>query len=135
MIQRVPALVGHDPPANRPAEQIQVADQIQHLVPHAFVGEAELIFDRPARRDDQQILRRQVLAQPAAAQLLRLLLEDKRAGRGELLDEIVLAQMKREHLPPDRRRRFEIVDDFQPVRRPRQGGDRRVLVGHLDRLA
>ena len=46
VVQLVAALVRDEPPADRPADEVQVADQVQHLVPHALVGEAERVVDR-----------------------------------------------------------------------------------------
>ncbi len=80
----VPALVRDDPAAQRPADQEQVADQVQHLVPGAFVGEAELIVDRPVGADDQQIFRRTDACPCRGPQLAGFVFKDKRPGRGDL---------------------------------------------------
>ena len=81
VVQLVPALVRDDPPADRPADEVQVADQVEHLVAGAFVGEAELLSIGPVGRDDQQLLGRQVLAQAAGAQLLGFVLRRRTCGR------------------------------------------------------
>ena len=53
VVKRVPALVRHDPPTERPAHEEQVADQIERLVAGAFVDEPELVLDRPGGRYHQ----------------------------------------------------------------------------------
>ena len=42
VVERVAALAGDDAAADRAADEKQIADQIEHLVADAFVGEAEL---------------------------------------------------------------------------------------------
>ena len=96
----MPALVRDDPAAQRPPDQIQIADDVQHLVPGTFVGEAKLIIDRARRRDHQHILRRQMLTRSPAPHLPRFMLERKRPRRGKLRDKIIIADMKREICRP-----------------------------------
>ena len=57
-----------------------------------------------------------------------------RAG-ASCCDEVVVAQAEAERLPADGGGGLEVVDDLQPVRRPGQGGERRVAEADLDRLA
>ena len=100
-------------------------------LPTAFVMKAKRIVDRPGRGDHQQVLRRQVLAKTAFAQLGGFVFEDERAGGGEFLQKIIAAQVEGKHLPPDRSAGFEIVDDLQLVGRPRQGRQRGIAELHL----
>src|SRR5687768_15981721 len=51
MIQLVPALVSDKSSANRPAAEVKVADQVQHLMARALVGKAEAVVDRPVAAD------------------------------------------------------------------------------------
>src|SRR5260370_30847756 len=76
-----------------------------------------------------------MLAEPAAAQLVNLLLEDEGARGGELVDEIILPEMEGKDLPPDGRRRLKIIDDLEAIFGPGQRGDRGIFIVYLDRLA
>ena len=134
VVQLVPALVRDEPPADRPADEVQVADQVEHLVPGALVGEAERVVDRAGRRDDQQFLGRQVLAQAAVAKLLASCSKTNVRAGASWLTKSSSPRRKRDRLPADRRAGFEVVDDFQVIGRPGQGGERRVAVRHLHRL-
>src|SRR5262245_14146768 len=116
----MPAFVGHEPAPDRTADQVQVADEIQNLVPGAFVGQSEAVFQRPFFADYQQVFWCQMLTESAAAQLLHFTLKDERSRRRELMRKIVIAEVKRDCLATDGLGRLEVVNDFQPVRRTRK---------------
>lgn len=48
VIQGMSALAGEDLPAEGPAGEIEIADQVENLVADAFVGVAELIATTPS---------------------------------------------------------------------------------------
>ena len=49
------AAIGHEMADQIAARQGQVANQIQSLVPHAFVPETQLVIDRPVAVENQQV--------------------------------------------------------------------------------
>src|SRR5438874_3710662 len=75
-----------------------------------------------------------MLAHPASLQFFRLMFEDERPRRGELVYEIILTDIEADRLPADRWAGFKVINHFQPVLWPRQGGEGRVAVAHLDWL-
>src|SRR5256885_1026080 len=84
------------------------------------------------------IARGQVLAEPARLHLVRFLLEDEGPRRGQLLDEIIVAQTapepETEGLPTDRRTGFKLIQHLQRIRRPRKRRQRRIAHGYLNGL-
>src|SRR5215204_5667597 len=103
MVELMPALARDEPPADRPAYEVQVADEVEHLVAHTFVGPVERVIQRTVRRDDQQFLRRQVLAHAARAEVIGLVLKGEGTRRRELSLKIIAAQGERVGLTTDRR--------------------------------
>src|SRR4051812_3723810 len=101
--------MSHNPSENRPAGQIQVADQIQYLVADALIDEAEFVVDWAFGRDNEKIARGQVMPQTAHPQLLGLVFEDKGPSWGDLFGKIFNAEVKREDLPAHRWGGFKVV--------------------------
>ena len=74
-------------PAQPRAERVEVADEVEHLVTHQLIGEAQLVFDRTLRSDDERVRRARPFPETAALQLLHLGLEDEGARRRDLATE------------------------------------------------
>src|SRR5258705_1008679 len=113
MIEVMAGSVCHDAAINGPPGQIQIANEIQNLVPDAFVCESELVVDWTFRRDDQQVTRGQVMPQAAHSQLLGFALEDECSRGRHLVLEVIHPKMKRKHLPADRWGGFKVVKNLQ----------------------
>ena len=67
-----------------PPRQRQVADQVQHLVPHILVGKAQWAILRPVRAQDDRVFRAGAANQAHVAQLLLVGLVAKGARRRNL---------------------------------------------------
>src|SRR6185437_5503636 len=76
-----------------------------------------------------------MLAQASSAQLASLIFEYESAGGRQLRYEIVAAQAEAEGLMAHRLGGLEIVNQFEPIGRPRQGREGRAVGRHLDWLA
>src|SRR5439155_20175089 len=74
---------------------------VQDLVPGRLVGVAQLVVDRPARAEDEQVGGGRAGAQPLAAQLGGLGLQQEGSGRGQLADEQPRRQLAGTQLPGD----------------------------------
>ena len=72
-VQAVAALVGDEVADEVAAGQGQVADQVEGLVPDAFVFQPQLVVDRAFRAEDEQVLVGDPRAQAAARGASRLL--------------------------------------------------------------
>src|SRR5207247_2796455 len=119
------------------ADQGEIPDQVQHLVPAALVDKAETVVHRPCCGNNQQLLWRQVLTQSAGAELFGLVLKHKRSRRRKVLDEIVAiggGEADAEGLTADWRGRLEVVNHFQAAGWAGQGAQRRALRSPLHAL-
>src|SRR5262249_39514145 len=103
-VERVSRAVGDDVAAQVDAEQGEVADHVQHLVPGWLVAETQAIVERTMRAEDEQVRRRRPLAQPLTAKLLRLVQQQERSARSQLLRERGRSDFLRVNLSADRRR-------------------------------
>ena len=65
-------------------QQAQIAQQVQNLMPHRLVVEAQCGFERAGAFDDHRVLIVGALAQPRRAHRLSVLLEDERARGRDL---------------------------------------------------
>ena len=83
-------------------EQEQVTDQVADLVADALVREAQRVLDRPCLVENEQVVVGQMRSQAGGAELLRFLLQQKRPGRRNLLDERLRRDPEYENLMPDR---------------------------------
>ena len=84
-IRRVAGFHRHHMTANRPADQRQIADNVQNFVPHKFVGEAQRFFaqDRlPAHHN--RIFKTAALDQIFLHERLNIFVENKCSGRSYL---------------------------------------------------
>ncbi len=70
-VEPVSASVGDESPDEVATDQGKVADHIDHLVPHAFIGKPQLVVDRPARAEDQQVFEGRSLAEPQGFDRIR----------------------------------------------------------------
>ena len=123
-VERMAGTVGGDVAAQVHAEQRQVADDVEDLVPGRLVGVAQAVGDRPARAEHQQVGRRRSRAEALPPQLLRLGFEDEGAARGDALGELARRDDGGVDLPADRRLQAvieEIADGQVVVRRRVQG--------------
>jgi hypothetical protein len=118
----------------RPTGQRQVAHQIEHLVPHAFVGPAERVPDRTVRTEDEQVAGG---GRQAAAHCLKprgILGRQKRASGREFRAIGVGRHPQREHLPTDRAGAVvEFVLDRQTGEPRGRGLDPAGIVAHPHR--
>ena len=87
---------------NRAAEQREVADQVEDLVPDELVAIAELV-QHAALADDDRVVERAALRQAVPAQLIDVLQEAVGPGRRELPDERFFCRLARNHLGSDGR--------------------------------
>src|SRR5665213_158236 len=77
MIEAMPALIGDDSAAKGAADEKQIADQIEHLMSAAFVGEAKCVVDRAIAADHQQVLGGEMFSQAMRPKFARFLFEHK----------------------------------------------------------
>ena len=76
--------IGDDMPAQVAAEQRQIAEDIEYLVPRRLIGETRLVLNRPTLPEDQEVRDRRSRAKPLAAQRKRLLIGDECSARRDL---------------------------------------------------
>src|SRR5262245_25124008 len=84
-IQAMAAFVGDELAGAVAAGKRQVAEQVERLVPDAFVFKAKRIVDRPFGTEDQQVLVRDPRPKSPLAEPVGFFLEEEGAGRSELL--------------------------------------------------
>ena len=85
------AAVHDQMPLNRMADQRQIADHIQNLVPHELVLEPQRI-EHAGLAEDDRVLERAAERQAALAQHLDFLQEAERPRRRNLVDEHLLVE-------------------------------------------
>src|SRR5215470_11617587 len=103
--------------AKLPAEQRQIAEQIQNLVANELVLVAEAV-QRAAVAEHDGVIERSAARQAVLPHETKISEEAVGAGRGVLLDERPLRRRPRKHLRPDRRVVVvERVADAERVRR------------------
>ena len=96
------AAPGADVGMQRPPHERQVADQIENLVPNAFVGPAKRVAHGTVGVEDQKVAVAHRDRQPRFPQPRGVVLRDKRAGRGEFRPIGVWRDADGERLPADR---------------------------------
>ena len=103
MVQRVAAIAGDHVADQRPAEQEEVAHQIEDLVANELVGNRRWSFSTARLPTTMVLSSEPPRARPALPHRAHVLEEAVGAGRRELLHEGGLGDLERQHLQPDRR--------------------------------
>src|SRR4051794_12057555 len=75
-----------------------------------------------------------MLAQTTTTKLLGLVFEYECPSGRQLRDKVVVTEVKRNGLPPDRWAGLEVVNDLEMIGRPGQGSQRCIADAHLNRL-
>ena len=83
-VHRVSGAVGHHAPQHLVANQREIADQVQHLVPHKLVGETQRPVLDPFPGEHDGVLFAGAADQSHVAQSLRLMQESEGARRGNV---------------------------------------------------
>jgi hypothetical protein len=83
-MQLVATTMTYDVAYHFAAGQRQVANYVEQFVTHALVLKAQLVIDRSVWTKDQQVARRDALAQALGAHALSRLFWNKRAARRQL---------------------------------------------------
>ena len=95
-----------------------IADDVEDLVPHELVVEAQGIVEHARVADDDRVLERSSKGEPLLAHHLDLLEEAERARRRNLLDERLLRQPNRSRLVAKHRMvERDAVSDLEVIRR------------------
>src|SRR4030042_2705923 len=97
----MPAFISHHPSLNGPADQREVAYQINHFVPGALVRKPETVFNRAVRVDDQNVTGAKMRSYSAGLKLFRLRFEQKSPGRRKVLLKTIRRHPAAENLPAD----------------------------------
>lgn len=100
-IEAVSAAKCRDMPLQIAAGKRQITDQIQQFVPHAFIGKAETVFDRPVFTEDEQIVQGRRSSESLCFQRGGFSFEQKRACRRKLIAKHSGSERDLKHLPPD----------------------------------
>jgi hypothetical protein len=118
VIQMMPRAAGVNSATDKPPKDHQIPDQIEDLVPHAFILETEFVIDRAIGADDHDVFVGQVRAETGGTELIGLDMGDECPGRGDLLEIIFRIERVAEQLPTDRivTSVVELVDDVEPIR-------------------
>ena len=99
-VEGVAGVARDDVTEDRPAQQREVADQVEDLVADELVAVAELVQDA-ALADDDRVVERAALGEAVLPEVPHVLQEPVGAGGGELLDEHVLRRLARDRLRAD----------------------------------
>ena len=92
LIERMAGFVGDNPADDGATGQTQIADQIDHLMPHTLVGITIGIFDRAVGTDDQNVFGAQMRSDTHRLHLPRLGFQHKCAGTRKVLSKCCLVQ-------------------------------------------
>src|SRR5439155_17747466 len=99
-VERVTAVAGDDVRADPAAQQREVAEEVQDLVPDELVTEAKAVQRRTVAEHDR-VVERAAAGEAVLAHDAQVLEEAVRARRRELFHERPLGRRPREHLSPD----------------------------------
>ena len=99
-VEGVAGVARDDVAEDRPAQQREVADQVENLVTDELVAVAELVQDA-ALADDDRVVERAALREAVLPEIPHVLQEPVGAGGGDLLDEHVLRRFARDRLRAD----------------------------------
>src|SRR5215471_177035 len=118
VIESMAAVVGSDVPDQRPPEQPQIADQVEHLVPDELILVAEAVVQHRALAHHHGVVEGAAASQAVFPHHRHVSQEAIGTCGGELLDERGLAYLERGDLEPDHRVRIvEGVGNAERVRR------------------
>src|SRR5690242_13681176 len=107
-----------DAAANRPAEQIEVADDVEDLVAHELVLEAQRRIHDALVADEDEVVEPAAGGEAHALERLDLLHEPERARRRDLARErLRTVEAERVLLAADRRGVLEEIAHLEPVAR------------------
>src|SRR5262249_10361909 len=76
-----------DAPAQRPPEEREIAHDVENLVPHELVGEAQLAVDHTVLSDQDAVVEATAGRQARRRELREFLHEAERARRSDLVAE------------------------------------------------
>ncbi len=115
--------IGHDEAVQVGAQERQVADHVEDLVPRALIGEPERVADDPVPAEEEQVGLGRPDADPRGPQGGGFRFEQERPARGDLVAERIARQADAVALRADRRVRsvVEVIREGQPA-----GGSGRV---------
>src|ERR1051325_4240798 len=118
---------------DRAADERQVADEIEHLVAHELIAEAQGAVHYALVVEDDAVLDRPAAGQAGGAELVDVAQEPVRARRRDFLEEAVVPMIEVERLPADAGVvEVDLVFDDQTV--AGGDGDALVAVDDCDRL-
>src|SRR4051812_2280685 len=132
-VQCVTGFRGADLADDRPADECEVAEQIEDLVADELVPEAKLAAHDALVVEHDAVIDRAAARETGSAELLDVAHEAERAGGGDLLEEAVVIEVELQRLPADDRvLEIDLVLENQAI----CGGDADALVAldDLDRL-
>src|SRR6266545_3672991 len=132
-VERVPRLAGADMAGKRAAQEREVSDEVQDLVPHELVAEAQGPGNDAALVEDDRVVKAASTRQPASAHRLDVAGETKGPGRRDTRCVLLRADRHRQALAADDRvRKIDLVGNGQsgPVRLERHAA---VAANDLDR--
>src|SRR5262245_8933681 len=92
------------------AEQRQIADNVEDLVPRRLVSPAQLVVDRTALAEDEQIGDARVLAKSGTAELQGFGFQKERAAASDVVGEGLRRDAARVQLAMDRRQRAVVEE-------------------------
>src|SRR4051794_38663156 len=130
-VQCVTGLRGADLADDRTADECEIAEQIENLVAHELVAEAELAAHDALVVEHDAVIDRAAARETGSAELLNVAHEAERAGGGDLLEEAVVIEVELERLAADARMvEIDLVLENQAIRRG--NADAFVAVDHFD---
>ena len=103
-VHDVAAAFGNDLAQNWHSQEREVADDVEDLVTHEFVAEAQACFIQHSfRREYDGVVERPATNQVCASQFVDLVGEAKRARGGDVAAEGAIVQFHKQALHPDHR--------------------------------
>ena len=134
VVERMAAFEGDDFALDGAAQKIQIADQIEHFVADAFVGEAVLGVDRAVDVEDEDIAGLEIFVdEVAGAKGFGLGLGDKGAGWGDFLG-IAAVELIGHQLLADRLNIavIQVVENLEFVSSGWGGNQRRAAIANFN---
>src|ERR1051326_2636241 len=118
---------------DRPSDQREIADEVEHFVAHELVAETKRSADHAAFVEHDRVLDRAAARETNCAQLLDVAHEAERSRRRDLAEEVVALEVEVEGLPSDRRMiELDAVLDDEAI--GRRDADALLALDDLDRL-
>ena len=102
-VQRVTAAMRHEMADHGVAHQREVADDVEDLVTHELVVEAKGVVEHARLTEDDRVVERAAKSETALAQHFDFLQKPERAGRRDVFDEALFADLHRARLVPQQR--------------------------------